>query len=115
MGENKEYMYVHDFVQEPGRDEPEKRSRYSDWLRTGRPRGRILRLGGGKNFDFHVSSRPALGPTQPPIEWVSGALSPGTKQPGREADNSPPTSAEVKKTWISIRLLPICLHAVVLN
>jgi hypothetical protein len=24
----------------------------------------------------------------------------GVKRPGREADNSPPTSAEVKKTWI---------------
>jgi hypothetical protein len=29
-----------------------------------------------------------------------GGSSPGVKQPGREADHSPPTSAEVKKTWI---------------
>jgi hypothetical protein len=27
-------------------------------------------------------------------------LSLGVKRPGREADHSPPTSAEVKKTWI---------------
>jgi hypothetical protein len=27
-----------------------------------------------------------------------GALSPGVKRPGREADHSPPASAEVKKT-----------------
>jgi hypothetical protein len=42
-----------------------------------------------------VGSRSALGSTQPPIQWVPGALS-----PGREADHSPPTSAEVKKTWV---------------
>jgi hypothetical protein len=33
-------------------------------------------------------SRTALGPTQPPIQWVSGALSLGVKRPGREADRS---------------------------
>jgi hypothetical protein len=37
------------------------------------------------------------GPTQPPIEWVPGALSPGVKWTGRETDHSPPTSAEIKK------------------
>jgi hypothetical protein len=36
----------------------------------------------------------------PPIEWVPGALSPGVKWQGREADHSSPTSAEVKKIWI---------------
>jgi hypothetical protein len=29
-----------------------------------------------------------------------GALSPGVKRLGRKADNSPPTSAEVKETWV---------------
>jgi hypothetical protein len=29
-----------------------------------------------------------------------GALSPGLKWPGREADDSSPTSAKVKKIWI---------------
>jgi hypothetical protein len=28
-----------------------------------------------------------------------GDLSPELKRPGREADHSPPTSAQVKKTW----------------
>jgi hypothetical protein len=32
--------------------------------------------------------------------FSSGALSPGVKWPGREADHSPPTSAEVKRMWI---------------
>jgi hypothetical protein len=30
-----------------------------------------------KNFHFSKSSRPALGSTQPPVQWVPGALSPG--------------------------------------
>jgi hypothetical protein len=45
-------------------------------------------------------SRPVLGPTQPPIQWVFRAPSPGIKQQKREADHSPPTSAEVKNMWI---------------
>ena len=39
-------------------------------------------------------SRPALGPTQPPVQWVSG-LSRGKLQPGRAADHSPPSSAAI--------------------
>jgi hypothetical protein len=34
--------------------------------------------------------------SQPPIQWVAKSLSPGLKRPGREADNSSPSSAEVK-------------------
>jgi hypothetical protein len=64
----------------------------------------------GQEFYFFMSSRPALGPTQPPIQWVPGALSPGVKRPGREADHSPPTNAEVKKMWFYISL-----HGIVLN
>jgi hypothetical protein len=39
-------------------------------------------------FLFITASRTALGPTQPPIQWVSGALSVGVKRSGREADHS---------------------------
>ena len=39
-------------------------------------------------------SRPALGPTQPPVKWVPG-LSRGKVRPGRAADHSPPSSAAV--------------------
>jgi hypothetical protein len=38
------------------------------------------------------ASRPTLGPTQPLIQWVPG----GKSWPGRDADHSPPSSAEVK-------------------
>jgi hypothetical protein len=49
-------------------------------------------------FLFTTASRTALGPTQPPIQWVPGAISlEGVKQPRREADHSPPSSAEVKE------------------
>jgi hypothetical protein len=47
-----------------------------------------------------------LGPTQLPIQWVTGALSPGVKRQGREADHSPPTSAEAKNTWIYTSIPP---------
>jgi hypothetical protein len=50
----------------------------------------------GKIFLFYVASRPTLGPTQPPIQWVPRAGFPWIKRPGRKADHSPPSSAEVK-------------------
>jgi len=50
-------------------------------------------------FLFTTASRPDLGLTQPPIQWVQGALSLGVKQPGREAGNQPPSSAKVKNEW----------------
>jgi hypothetical protein len=46
--------------------------------------------------DFSSLSRPALGPTQPPVQWVPGGrFSWGKARPGRDADHSPPSSAEV--------------------
>jgi hypothetical protein len=74
-----------------------------DWLRAG--------PGMVKNFLFSTSSRAALGSTQPPIEWVPGALFPGESFPGREADYSPPTSAEVKKMWLYISTPPYAFMA----
>jgi hypothetical protein len=49
-----------------------------------------------------MSSRPVLGPTQSSIQWVPGALSSEVKRLVCEVDHSPPTSAEVKKTWIHL-------------
>jgi hypothetical protein len=52
------------------------------------------------------------GPTQPPVQWVQGALSSGVKRPGREADHSSP-SAKVKNAWrytsTPIRLITLCV------
>jgi hypothetical protein len=62
-----------------------------------------------------TTSRTALGPTQPPIQWVLGALSLGVKRPRREADHSSPSSTEVKNAWSYTPTPPIRLHGVVLN
>jgi hypothetical protein len=48
--------------------------------------------------DFSNTSRPALRPTQPPVQWAPGLL-PGVKRPGRGADHPPPSSTEVKKEY----------------
>jgi len=48
--------------------------------------------GAGK-FLFTTTFRTALGPTQPPIQGVAGALSLGVQRSGREAGHSPPSSA----------------------
>jgi hypothetical protein len=56
----------------------------------------ILEWQGLGIFLLTTASRSALGPTQPPIQWVPGALSLGVKWPGREADHSPPSRADVK-------------------
>jgi hypothetical protein len=50
-------------------------------------------------FLFATVSRTALGPTQHPIQRVPGVVSVGIKRPAREADHSPPSSAEVKNAW----------------
>jgi hypothetical protein len=54
-------------------------------------------------FLFTIASRTALGPTQPPIQCVPGALSLGVKRLRCEADHSPPSSAEVKG-WVELYL-----------
>jgi hypothetical protein len=82
--------------------EPGERGRYSDWLRSGRPRGRSSGPGRVKNFLFSASSRPALGLTQ---------TFAGVKRPRREADHSPPSSAEVKKMWIYTSTSPYAFMA----
>jgi hypothetical protein len=52
--------------------------------------GRGFISGEGKRFCLlHSVSRQIMGPTQPPIQWVAGAFSPGVEQLGREADHSP--------------------------
>jgi hypothetical protein len=66
-------------------------------------------------FLFTTASRTALGPTQPPIQLVPGALSLGVKRPGREADHLPQSSAEVKELVQLYLHSPIRLHGMVLS
>jgi hypothetical protein len=79
---------------------------------TGRWFESLQRLG---IFLSTTVSRSALGPTQPPIQWVPRALSPGVKRPRREADHSPPSNVEVRNAWSYISNPPIRLHGVVLS
>jgi hypothetical protein len=58
---------------------------------------------------FMFSSR------QPPIQWVPEGLSLGVKRPGREANHSPPSSAEVKNARSYNSIPPIRLQGVVLS
>jgi hypothetical protein len=51
---------------------------------------------------FTTASRTALGPTQPPIYWLPGALSLGVKRPARETDHSPLSTADC---------MELCLHS----
>jgi hypothetical protein len=66
-------------------------------------------------FLLTTASRTALGPTQPPIQWVQGALSLGAKRPGRKADHSPPSGAKVKNAWSYTSTPTIRLHGVVFS
>jgi hypothetical protein len=61
-----------------------------------------------------TASRPALGPTQPPIQWVPGALSPGIKWPEREANYSPPSTTAVKNFRNYISTAPYVFRALYL-
>ncbi|PNF15380.1 hypothetical protein B7P43_G00977, partial [Cryptotermes secundus] len=54
------------------------------------------------NIHFNIILPPQTGSVAHTASYptVPGTLSQGVKRPGRETDHSPPTSAEVKKTWI---------------
>jgi hypothetical protein len=62
-----------------------------------------------KIFLFSTAFRPALGPTQSPMQWVPGAVSLDVKRPRRDADNVPPSSAETKNGGF---FFYCCLHPV---
>jgi hypothetical protein len=64
-------------------------------------------------FLFTTASRTALEPTQPPIQWVPGALSLRVKWPRSQADHTPPSSAEVKECVEIYLHSLIRLHGVV--
>jgi hypothetical protein len=55
-----------------------------------------------KNFEFSISSRIALGAQPSSYPMGTGGFSQWIKRLGREADHSPPTSAEVKKRGLII-------------
>jgi hypothetical protein len=56
-----------------------------------------------------MASRLALGPTQPPAQWVKAANFPEVKPLGRESDHSLPYTVEIKNDGA------ITLHGIVLS
>ena len=74
------------------RMEPGWLSRYSDWLGLDVPGPESRRV----TDTFSRMSRPALGPTQPPVQWALNVLTPAVKRRGREVYCLPPSDPEVK-------------------
>jgi hypothetical protein len=66
----------------------------------------------GQDF-FRHRVQTGSGATQPPIQWVTAILTAGVKQPRREADQSLPSSAEVKTVELYLHS-PIRIHGDVL-
>jgi hypothetical protein len=50
-------------------------------------------------FSLHHRVQNGSGVHPASIQWVLGAISPGVKRPGREADHSHPSSSEVRNAW----------------
>jgi len=64
-------------------------------------------------FLFSIMSRLALGPNQPPIQWLRGVLSPVVQHLRHKADNSPPSSTKLMNAWATPPLLCAfvkCIH-----
>jgi hypothetical protein len=67
------------------------------------------------NFSLHHRVQNGSGAHPAPYPMVPGVLSLGVKRPRREADHSPPSSAEVKECVELYLHFPIRLHGVVLS
>jgi hypothetical protein len=63
--------------------------------------------------DFNLLCNVQTGSGAHPASYP-GALSPGVERPGRQADHSPPSSAEVENGG-AVPLLSLRLHGAVLN
>jgi hypothetical protein len=75
---------------------------------------RFLAGAGNSSLQHHVQTGSGAHPASYPVG--TRALSVGVKQPGHEADHSPPSSsAEVKECTELCLHFPVCLHGVVLS
>jgi hypothetical protein len=70
---------------------------------------------GAGNFSLHHRDQNGCGAYPASYPVGTGTLSLGIKRPGREADHSPPSGAEIKNAWSYTFTPPICLHGVVLS
>jgi hypothetical protein len=66
----------------------------------------------GRGFFLVSASRPALGPTQPPVQWVPGVLSPGIKRGrGVMLTTHPHLVPRLRMSRSYTSSHPICLHS----
>jgi hypothetical protein len=86
--------------------------RYSSELRAGWAGVRIP--AGAGNFVHHRCIQTGSGTYPAPIQWILGSLSLGVKRPGREADNTHPSGADIKKACSYTSSPSIRFHVVVL-
>jgi hypothetical protein len=79
--------------------------RITQWYSAGLLAGwsKVRLPAGGGNFSLHHRFQTGSGAHPASFQWVSGALFLRVKRPVREADHSPPTSAEVKE-WVALYL-----------
>jgi hypothetical protein len=79
-------------------------------------RGSTVRFPAGSgNFSFHYRVKNGSGDHLASYLMGTRGSLPGEKRPEREADHSPPSSAEVKNAWSYTSTPPIHLHGVVLR
>jgi hypothetical protein len=62
-------------------------------------------------FTVTTSSRSALWPIQPPVQWEPATLSSRVKRPAREVDHSPPSTAADKNVLSYISTTPYVFMA----
>jgi hypothetical protein len=65
---------------------------------------------GQRTFLLAPASRPTLGPTQPPIQWVPGVLPPGVKRGRGVTLTTHPHLVPRLRTSRTNLLSPMCLH-----
>jgi hypothetical protein len=70
---------------------------------------------GWEFFSLHHRVQTGSGAHPASYPMDNGALSLGVKPPGREADHSHPSSAEVKNAWSYTSTHPLRIHDVVLS
>jgi hypothetical protein len=73
------------------------------------PGSRVRFPAGVGNFSLHHRIQTGSGAHPASYSKGTGDLSLGVKRPGREADHSPPSSAEVKNAWNCTSTPPIRL------
>jgi hypothetical protein len=81
---------------------PGQLSQFRVWLRIWQPE--FYPRQGQRIFLQAFASRPALGPSQPPIQWVPGVLSLGVKR-GRSVTLTTPRHLMPRPEWVELYLL----------